>query len=80
LANVRTGKIPDLAEGQNGYRLTAEATLDKTTVKEYKQWYEEAKKLSVELAKNHAGTPWALLAKSDRTLNLGLRVSPTTIK
>lgn len=79
LANVRTGKIPDLGEGQDGYRLTAETTLDKATVKEFKQWYDEAKKISNELAKNYAGTPWALLAKSDRTLALGLRVSPTAL-
>ncbi|WP_020473547.1 hypothetical protein [Zavarzinella formosa] len=78
LANVRGGKVPDLTGDQNGYRLTAEVTLDKNTAKEYKVMFDEARKSLNELVKNHPQTPWALLSKADRTVAIGLRLTPTT--
>lgn len=80
LANVRGGKVPDLTGDQNGYRLTAEITLDKNTAKNYKVMFDEAKKTMSELIKEHPQTPWALLAKADRTVAIGLRLTPTAIK
>ena len=80
LANVRGGKVPDLSADQNGYRLTAETTLDKNTAKEYKTMFEEARKSLNELVKNHSQTPWALLSKGDRTVAIGLRLTPTSVK
>ena len=78
LANVRGGKFPDLKPGENGYRLTAEPTLDRTTPGEYKEMFNEAKKALTALAKDHPNTPWALLAKSDRTLSIGLKLTGAT--
>ncbi len=80
LANFRGGKVPDLSADQNGYRLTAETTLDKNTGKEYKTMFEEAKKSLNELVKAHPQTPWALLAKADRSVAIGLRLTPSSIK
>lgn len=79
LANVRGGKLPDLQPGQNGYRLTAEVNLDKNTPANYKEMFNEARKALTELAKENPNTPWALLAKSDRTVAIGLRLSGGTV-
>src|SRR5262249_22771175 len=50
LANVRGGKLPDLKEGQNGYRLSAEMTLDKNTPPDKKEMFNEARKALTEIA------------------------------
>jgi hypothetical protein len=78
LANVRGGKFPDLKPGENGYRLTAETALDKLTPSEYKDMFNEAKKALNAIIKEHPNTPWALLAKGDRTLSIGLKLTGTT--
>jgi hypothetical protein len=75
LANVRGGKLPDLKPDQKGYRLTAETTLDKNTGAQYKDMFTDARKSLTAIAKDHPNTPWALLAKSDRTVAIGLRLS-----
>jgi hypothetical protein len=75
MANVRGGKLPDLKDGQNGYRLTAEMTLDKNTPSNYKDMFTEARKALVEIAKKNPNTPWALLAKSDKSVAIGLRLT-----
>ena len=79
LANVRNGKLPDLKEGQNGFRLAAEPKPDKNTPSNEKEMFDEAQKALTELAKNNPNTPWALLAKSDRTVAIGLRLSGGTV-
>ena len=79
LANVRSGKLPDLQPGQTGFRLTAELNLDKNTPANYKEMFTEARKALTEIAKEHANTPWALLAKSDRTVAIGLRLTGATV-
>jgi hypothetical protein len=79
LANVRSGKLPDLQPDQNGYRLTAEVTLDKNTPANYKEMFNDARKALTEIAKEHPSTPWALLAKSDRTVAIGLRLTGGTV-
>lgn len=79
LANVRGGKVPDLQPGQNGYRLSAEPNLDKNTPANYKEMFKEAQSALTEVAKDNPNTPWALLAKSDRTLALGLRLTGATV-
>jgi hypothetical protein len=79
LANVRSGKLPDLQPGQNGYRLTAETNLDKNTPANYKEMFNEARKALTEVAKTHPNTPWAVLAKSDRTVAIGLRLTGGTV-
>jgi hypothetical protein len=80
LANVRGGKLPDLEDGQNGYRLTAETTLDKNTPNNYKEMFKEARKSLTELSKEHPNTPWALLAKSDRAVAIGLRLTGSFVE
>jgi Caspase domain len=79
LANVRSGKLPDLQAGQNGYRLTAETNLDKNTPSNYKEMFTDARKTLTEIAKENPNTPWAVLAKSDRTVAIGLRLSGGTV-
>jgi hypothetical protein len=79
LANVRGGKLPDLKSGQTGYRLAAEMTLDKNTPSNYKELFNEARKSLTDLAKEHANTPWAVLAKCDRTVAIGLRLTGGTV-
>jgi hypothetical protein len=74
LALVRSGKLPDRLEGQEGYRLTAEATLHKDTPGDYKDMLKDARQALTEISKQHPNTPWALLAKSDRTVAIGLRL------
>jgi len=79
LANFRSGKLPDLQPGQNGYRLSAELNLDKNTAANYKEMFNEARKALTDIAKEHPSTPWALLAKSDRTVAIGLRLTGGTL-
>jgi hypothetical protein len=79
LANVRSGKIPDLKPGDNGYLLSAEMTLHKDTGGNYKDMYSEAKKALLDISKQHPNTPWAVLAKSDRSVAVGLRLISGTI-
>lgn len=79
LANVRGGKVPDLQPGQNGYRLSAELNLDKNTGAEYKEMFNEARKSLTDIARDNPSTPWALLAKSDRTVAIGLRLTGGTV-
>jgi hypothetical protein len=79
LANVRGGKLPDLKEDQNGYRLTAETTLDKNTPANYKEMFNEARKALADISKDNPNTPWALLAKSDRTVAIGLRLTGSSV-
>ena len=78
MANVRNGKFPDLKPGETGYRLTAEPTLDKSTDGEHKEMFADAKKGLNDVIKNNPDTPWALLAKADRTLGIGLRLTGAT--
>lgn len=79
LANVRGGKLPDLKDGQTGYRLTAETSLDKNTPAQYKEMFKEAREALTALAKDHPNTPWALLAKSDKSVAIGLRLSGSNV-
>lgn len=79
LANVRGGKVPDLQPGQNGYRLAAEPNLDKNSPAADKEMFKEAQAALAGIAKENPNTPWALLAKSDRTLALGLRLTGATV-
>jgi Caspase domain len=74
LANFRSGKLPDLKDGQTGYRLSAEMTLDKNTPATYKEMFTEARRALADIAKEYPGTPWALLAKSDKAVAIGLRL------
>lgn len=80
LANVRGGKVPDLQPGQNGYRLAAEPNLDKNSPASDKEMFKEAQTALTQIAKENPNTPWALLAKSDRTLALGLRLTGATVR
>jgi hypothetical protein len=78
-ANYRSGKLPDLKEGQTGYRLSAEMNLDKNTPANYKEMFADARKALAEIAKVHPQTPWALLAKSDKSVAIGLRLTGSSV-
>ena len=79
LGNVRIGKLPDLKEGQNGYRLTAGTTLDRNTSPDKKDLFSEARKALTRIAKDNPKTPWAFFAKSDRTVAIGLRLTGSSV-
>ncbi len=79
LANVRIGKLPDLKEGQNGFRLTAGTSLDKNTPPDKKDLFGEARKALTQIAKDNPKTPWALFAKSDRTVAIGLKLTGSSV-
>jgi hypothetical protein len=80
LANVRGDKVPDLQPGQSGYRVAADSKLDEKTPKKYKDLFTDAQKALKELVDKHPGTPWALLAKGDKSQAIGLRIVPSSFE
>jgi len=77
LGNIRTEVLPPLDEkkGQDGYRLQAS---EKMKVKSEAKRAEEAKELYAKIMEDYKGSPWAILAKRDRTVSLGLQWVPAT--
>jgi hypothetical protein len=76
LGNVITDTLPPMDEkqGHNGYkRVPAEKMKSK---KDVQQLAEEAKELFGKLMTEHKGTPWAMLAKAERPVPLGLSWIP----
>lgn len=65
----------DLPErGPNGWRLASQKKLSGDPAG--RKLMTESSKLLDKLAKDHAGTPWEVLAKRDRLSNLGLKWQP----
>ena len=77
LGNIRTEVLPPLDEkkGQDGYRLIS---TEKMKVKKEAKYAEEAKELYQKIIADFKGSPWAILAKRDRMLSLGLAWQPTS--
>lgn len=75
LGNIRTEVLPPLDEkkGQNGYKLVS---TEKMKVKKEAKSAEEAKEIFDKMATDFKGSPWAILAKRERTLSLGLAWQP----
>jgi hypothetical protein len=74
-----TDTVPTLDPklGQDGYTLVASETLK--SGKEVKKMAEEAKELFDKIVTTHKGTPWAIQAKRDRSVAIGLAWKPASL-
>jgi hypothetical protein len=75
LGKIRKGELPELEEGQTGFRLASREKLQGT--KEFKDLAADAKKLFKKIASDHKGTPWEILAKREQLTALGLQWQAT---
>ncbi|MFO0805760.1 MAG: c-type cytochrome domain-containing protein [Gemmataceae bacterium] len=75
LGNIRTELLPPLDEkkGQDGYRLVA---AEKLKIKKEAKSAEEAKEIYAKMIEDYKGSPWAILAKRDKAVSLGLAWQP----
>lgn len=71
LARVRTETLPDLAPGAAGWRLAGSEKL--TSRKDVRDLYVAAREGFAQVAADHKGTPWEVLAKRSRATVPGLR-------
>jgi predicted Zn finger-like uncharacterized protein len=78
LGSIRTEVLPPLdpKQGQDGYKLISS---ERMKVKE-KTFAEEAKEIYDSIIDDYKGTPWAVQAKRDRVLSLGLAWQPFNSK
>jgi serine/threonine protein kinase len=76
LGNIRTEVLPTLdpKKGQDGYRLISSDKLK--SGKKEQVYAKEAKELFEKMATDYKGTPWAVQAKRDGGLSLGLQWQP----
>lgn len=75
LGSIRTDVMPTLdpKKNEDGYRLIS---TEKMRIKTEKKSAEEAKEIFERLIEEHKGTPWAILAKRDKSMILGLAWQP----
>lgn len=75
LGNIRTEILPPLDEkkGQDGYRLIA---TEKMKIKKEAKSADEAKEIYAKMIEDYKGSPWAILAKRDKAVSLGLAWQP----
>ncbi|MBY0460970.1 MAG: hypothetical protein K2V38_26925, partial [Gemmataceae bacterium] len=80
LGNLVTEALPplDAKLGQDGYALVASETLK--SGKDVKKLAEDAQTLFAEIATKYKGTPWALQAKQEKTVVIGLNWKPAALK
>ncbi len=80
LGNVKTGTLPELDPklGQDGYVLVASETLK--SGKEVKTMAEQAQALFQEITVKYRGTPWAIQAKQEKTIVIGLNWKAASLK
>ncbi|MBP3957072.1 hypothetical protein J8F10_17530 [Gemmata sp. G18] len=80
LGNLMTDSVPalDAKLGQDGYTLVASETLK--SGKEIKKMAEEAQTLFGEISVKYKGTPWAIQAKQEKAVAIGLNWKPASLK
>ena len=80
LGNLVTESLPELKKdlGQDGYTLVASDALK--SGKEVKKMAEEAQALFGEIATKYKGSPWAIQAKQERSVAVGLNWKPASLK
>ncbi len=80
LGNVVTEQLPELKKdlGHDGYALVASDTLK--SGKDIKKSAEEAQALYEEIIVKYKGTPWAIQAKQERAVTIGLNWKPASLK
>jgi hypothetical protein len=70
LGRVRSDDLPELAMGQNGWRVGAAKKIA-VTEKKAKDLVKESKAILNRVVSNNPDTPWAILAQRDREIYLG---------
>ena len=80
LGNIRTEVLPPLdpKKGQDGYKLIPSERM-KSSKKE-QAYAKEGKEAFEKMVVDYKGTPWAVQAKRDRGLSLGLVWQPISLK
>jgi hypothetical protein len=80
LGNLITETLPALDSkiGQDGYVLVASEALK--SGKDIKKMAEEARELFQEITVRYKGTPWAVQAKQEKSIALGLNWKPASLK
>jgi hypothetical protein len=76
LAQIRSDSLPPLENGATGYRLGAKKKVG-IPEPEVKDWVKEIDRTWQRLAREHANTPWAIVANRERMTVLGLEWRPT---
>ncbi len=80
MGNVRTESLPPLDPklGQNQYRLASSDRL--RSGPEVRKLLEDARQIYAQIIAEHKGTPWAILAKREKNLSIGLVWQPSSDK
>jgi hypothetical protein len=80
LGNLITETLPPLDPklGQDGYVLVASDSLK--SGKDVKKWAEDAQALFQEIAVKYKGTPWAIQAKQEKSVAIGLNWKAASLK
>ncbi|MCS7022747.1 MAG: hypothetical protein NZU63_13085 [Gemmataceae bacterium] len=80
MGNVRTNTLPmlDPKLGQNQYKLASTNRL--RSGKEVERMVEQARQIYGRIVQEHKGTPWAIQAKREKNLSLGLTWQPSSDK
>jgi HJR/Mrr/RecB family endonuclease len=77
---VRTNTLPELDPklGQNQYKLASSNRM--RSGKEVERMVQQARDLYARIIQEHRGTPWAIQAKREKNLSLGLEWQPSSDK
>jgi len=78
IGQIRKDNLPELdpKKGHEGWRLASKESLT-STESDVKDMYKDVRnKIYAKLAKDHPGTPWAILAKREKSTALGLQWEP----
>src|SRR5205823_7860621 len=80
LGNLITETLPTLDPklGQDGYILIASETLK--SGKDVKKMAEDASALFLKITADYKGTPWAIQAKQEKAVQIGLNWKPASLK
>ena len=76
LAQIRGDSLPPLENGATGYRLGAKKKVS-IPEPEVRDWVKEIDRTWQRVAREHANTPWAVVANRERMTVLGLEWRPT---
>lgn len=76
LGNIRTDSLPERDKGKGHVGLQLVSVEKMKSKKEIKEIAESAKELFARIGKEHEGTPWAVQAKRDGAVSLGLEWRP----
>ena len=75
IGQVRNDNVPELAPGQNGWRIGTGKKIA-VTEPEAKNYFKETKKLWQRIQDDYPDTPWALLAERESLVSIGLSWRP----